>query len=63
MIKFSSSFKLNKIHTDDSPFNEDPNNINFFREALMSGEGWLENLRKMDSNNNYCYANRGGGGW
>ena len=26
----------------------------------MSGEGWLENLRKMDSNKDiYCYANRG----
>ena len=23
MIKFSSSFKLNEIHTVDSPFNED----------------------------------------
>ena len=31
MIKFSSSFKLNEIYTDDSPFNEDPNNINFFQ--------------------------------
>ena len=60
MSKFSSSFKLNEIHTDDSPFNEDPNNIIFFREALMSGEGWLEKLRSMDSNRDiYCYANRG----
>ena len=31
MIKFSSSFKLNEIHTTDSPFNEDPKNINFFQ--------------------------------
>ena len=26
----------------------------------MSGEGWLANLRKMDSNRDiYCYANQG----
>ena len=30
MIKFSSSLKLNEIHTVDSPFNEDPKNIIFF---------------------------------
>ena len=29
MIKFSSSFKLNEIHTVDSPFNEDPKNTIF----------------------------------
>ena len=29
MIKFSSSFKLNKIHLVDSPFNEHPINIIF----------------------------------
>ena len=37
-------FKLNEIHIGDSPFNEDPKNINFFREALISGEGRLEIL-------------------
>ena len=37
MIKFSGSFKLNEIHINDSPFNEDPKSINFFREALISG--------------------------
>ena len=31
MIKFSSSFKLYEIHTVDSPFDEDPKNINFFQ--------------------------------
>ena len=31
MVKFSSSFKLNEIRTVDSPFNEDPNNINLFQ--------------------------------
>ena len=37
MIKFSSSFKLNEIHRVDSPFNENPQNINFSREALIRG--------------------------
>ena len=58
MIKFSSSFKLNEIHRVDSPFNEDPKNIFFSREALISGEGRSENLGKMGNNRNiYCYAN------
>ena len=59
MIKFSSPFKLNEIHRVDSPFNEDPKNINFFsREALISGEGRPENLGKMGNNRDiYCYAN------
>ena len=43
LIIFSSSFKLNEIHTVDSPFNEDPKNI-FSREALISGEGRSEIL-------------------
>ena len=43
MIKFSSSFKFNELHIVDSPFNEDPKNINFSREALISGEGRQEN--------------------
>ena len=60
MIKFSSSFKLNDIHKVDSPFNEDPKNIIFFREALISGKGQLENFEKMGNNRDiYCYANRG----
>ena len=46
MIKNSSSFKLNEIHRVDSPFNENPKNIIFSREALISGEGRLENLGK-----------------
>ena len=60
MIEFSSSFKLNEIHTVDSPFNEDPKNITFSREALISGEGRPENVGKMGNNRDiYCYANRG----
>ena len=48
MIKFSVSFKLNEIHIVDSPFHEDPKNIIFFsREALILGEGRLENLGKQ----------------
>ena len=58
MIKFSSSFTLNEIHRVDSPFNEDPKNIIFSMEALISGEGWPENLGKMGNNRDiYCYAN------
>ena len=42
----------------DSPFNEDPKNIIFSREALISGEGRPENLGKMGNNRDiYCYAN------
>ena len=60
MIKFSSSFKLNEIHRVDSPFNEDPKNIFFPREALISGEGRPENLGKTGNNREiYCYANWG----
>ena len=63
MIKFSSSFELNEIHTVDSPFNEDPKSIIFSREALISGEGRSENLGKMGNKRDiYCYANRAGGG-
>ena len=43
MIEFSSSFKLNEIHLADSSFDEDPKNINFFPEALISVEGRPEN--------------------
>ena len=37
-------FKSNEIHVVDSPFNEDLKNINFSREALISGEGRSEIL-------------------
>ena len=58
MIKFSSSFKLNKIHIVDGPLNEDPKIQIFSMEALISGEGWLKNLGKMGINRDiYCYAN------
>ena len=60
MIEFSSSFKLNEIHTVDSPFNEDPKNINFFQGGPKFGEGRPENLGKMGNNRDiYCYANWG----
>ena len=60
MIKFSSSFKLNEIHRVDSPFNKDPKNIIFSREALILEEGLLKNLGKMGNNRDiYCYANWG----
>ena len=36
-----SSFKLNEIHRVYNPFNEDPKDIIFSREALISGrDGW-----------------------
>ena len=58
MIKFLKSFKLNEIQTVDSPFNEDPKNIIFSKDALDSGEGRPENLGKMGNNMDiYCYAN------
>ena len=57
MIKFSSSFKSNEIHIVDSPFNED---LIFSMEALISGEGRLENLGKMGNNRDiHSYANWG----
>ena len=59
-IRFSSSFKLNEIHTVDSPLNKDSKNIIFSREALISGEGRPENLGKMGNNRDiYCCENRG----
>ena len=39
MIKFSSSLKLNEIQVVDSPFNEDPKNINFFQGGPNFGGG------------------------
>ena len=37
MIEFSSSFKLTEVHMADSPFNEDPKNMIFSREAQILG--------------------------
>ena len=60
MIKLSISFKLSEIHVVDSPLNEDSKNIIFSREALISGEGRLENLGKTGNNRDiYYYANWG----
>ena len=53
MIKFSSSFKFNEIHTVNSPFNEDPKNIFFSREGRMKNLGKIGNNRDI-----CCYANR-----
>ena len=61
MIEFSSSLKLNEIHIVDSPFNEDSKRIFFSREALISGEGWLKNLGKMDNNRESIIMQIGGG--
>ena len=61
MIKFSSSFKLNEIHRVDSPFNEDPKNIIFSREALISREGRPENLGKWAITGTSIVMQIGGG--
>ena len=45
MIKFSSSFKLNEIHTVDRPFNEDPKNIIFFQEGPNFGGGMARKFK------------------
>ena len=49
MIEVSSSLKLNEIHIVDSPFNEDPKNINFFQGGHNFGGG---TARKFRENNN-----------
>ena len=60
MIKFSSSFKLSEIHTVDSPFNEDPKNINFFQGGPNLGGGTAAKFRENGQYRGiYCYANRG----
>ena len=46
MIKFSSSFKSNEIHTVDSALNEDPKNINFFQGGPNFEGGTAGNLEK-----------------
>ena len=61
MIKFSSSFKLNEIHTVDSPFNEDPKNLIFFQGGPNFWGGMAGKFREMGNNGDiYCYANLGG---
>ena len=46
MIKFSSSFKLNEIHTVDSYFNEDPKYIIFFQGGPSFGGGTARKFRE-----------------
>ena len=55
MVKISNASYENEIHR----VNDDSKNIIFLaREALISGEGWSENLRKMAKNRETdCYAN------
>ena len=59
MVKISNASYENEIHRVDSPFNKDFRNIIFLaREALISREGRLENLRKMaKTRETFCYAN------
>ena len=45
MIKFSTSLKLNEIHTVDSPFSEDPK-ICFFQEGPNFGGGTVGKFRE-----------------
>ena len=58
-LKNDQIFKFFQIKSNShSPFNEDPKNTFFSREALISGKGRPENLRKMDNNSDiYCFAN------
>ena len=59
MIKFSSPLKLNEIHTVNSPFNEDPKNINFFQGGPNFEGGSAGKFREMGNNRDiYCYTNR-----
>ena len=46
----------------DSPFNENPKNIIFSREALISGEGWPESLGKGAKTGTSIVRQIGGGG-
>ena len=59
MVKILNASHENEIHRVNSPFNEDSKNIILLaREALISGEGRLEDLGKMAKNReSYCYAN------
>ena len=51
MVKISNASYENEIHRVDSPFNKDSKNRFFLaREALIPGEGRLENLGKMAKN-------------
>ena len=60
MVKISDASYENEIHLVDSPFHEKSKNIIFLaKDALISGEGRQENLRKMAKNREtYCYANK-----
>ena len=50
MVKISKASYENQIHRVNCPFNEDSKMFFFFREALILGEGWPENLGKMAKN-------------
>ena len=61
MIKFSSSFKLNEIHTVDSPFNEDPKNIIFSQGGPNFGGGMAGNFRENGQSQGYLLLCKSGG--
>ena len=46
IIKFSGSFKFNKIHVVDSPFNKDPKKIIFLQGGPNFGGGAARKLRE-----------------
>ena len=62
MIKFSTSFKFNEIHIVDSPFNEDPKNINFFQGGPNFGEGAAEKFRENGQYQGHLLLCQLGGG-
>ena len=45
-MKFSTSFKLNEIHTVDNPYNDDHKNINFFQRGPNFGGGTAGKFRE-----------------
>ena len=59
MVKISNASYENEIHREDIALLTRIPKYNFLtREALISGEGRLENLGKMTKNREtYCYAN------
>ena len=62
MVKISNASYENEIHMVDSPFNDDSKNIIFLaREALISGEGRLENLGKWPTTGNLLLCKLGSG--
>ena len=62
MVKISNASYENVVHRLDSSFNEDSKNIFFLaREALISVEGWPENLGIMAKKGNILLCKLGSG--